>query len=238
MAGLLVSVRNATEAAAAEAGGADLIDIKEPRRGALGAASPTVVRSIVQQVGGRLPLSVALGELPDVADPAQLLDSSSIRFAKVGLACAPRKWRQDWRDLLSGFPAHVRAVAVAYADYGEAGAPPFLEVLEVGAQLGCTALLIDTFRKNRGGLLEHLKQAALRQVIELAREQGMITVVAGSLDVASIRTVLPLEPDFIAVRGAVCQGRRDGELDLQKVRHLAGLVGETERRDRRPWATA
>ncbi len=66
----------------------------------------------------------------------------------------------------------------------------------------------------------------------------MITVVAGSLDVASIRTVLPLEPDFIAVRGAVCQGRRDGELDLQKVRHLAGLVGETERRDRRPWATA
>ena len=36
--GLLVSVRSADEAIAALAGGADVIDVKEPNRGALGAA--------------------------------------------------------------------------------------------------------------------------------------------------------------------------------------------------------
>jgi uncharacterized protein (UPF0264 family) len=43
MTGLLVSVRDAAEAADALAGGADLIDVKEPNAGSLGAAGhPTL----------------------------------------------------------------------------------------------------------------------------------------------------------------------------------------------------
>ena len=44
---LLVSVRNEIEAVAAVAGGADIIDAKEPLAGALGAVSSEVLRAIV-----------------------------------------------------------------------------------------------------------------------------------------------------------------------------------------------
>lgn len=65
MAGLLVSVRNAKEAMAALVGGADLIDVKEPLAGSLGAATPKTWQEIGEVVGGEKPLSAALGELHD-----------------------------------------------------------------------------------------------------------------------------------------------------------------------------
>jgi uncharacterized protein (UPF0264 family) len=63
MMNLLVSVRSAAEAAAALAGGAGLIDVKEPARGALGRADAAVIAAVVRAVGGRRPVSAALGEL-------------------------------------------------------------------------------------------------------------------------------------------------------------------------------
>ena len=47
---LLVSVTSAAEASAALAGGADVIDAKDPRRGALGAVSPQTLRAILAAV--------------------------------------------------------------------------------------------------------------------------------------------------------------------------------------------
>src|SRR3954449_8349799 len=108
MAALLVSVRDAAEVAAAIDGGAGLIDVKEPDNGALGRAHDAVRESVLDAVNGRVPVSVALGEL---ADGGTLIDTSRIAFVKYGLAdClrrpasrsrpeAPRP-ALDWRALL------------------------------------------------------------------------------------------------------------------------------------------
>ena len=61
--GLLVSVRNAVEAEVALHGGADWIDVKEPKQGALGAAEPETIRSVLETVAGRAPVSAAAGAL-------------------------------------------------------------------------------------------------------------------------------------------------------------------------------
>ena len=67
---LLVSVRNAIEAEAALAGGADIIDAKEPLNGALGPVAKEVIQSIAEKVAGSAPVSVALGDvgIDDIAD--------------------------------------------------------------------------------------------------------------------------------------------------------------------------
>jgi len=65
---LLVSVRDAAEARAALVGGADLIDVKEPSRGSLGRAEADTIAAVAHAVGGRTPVSAALGELRDWAD--------------------------------------------------------------------------------------------------------------------------------------------------------------------------
>src|SRR5215212_6095908 len=54
--GLLVSVRNVEEAHRALEGGAALIDVKEPSRGALGRADDNVIAAVVAAVAGRRPV--------------------------------------------------------------------------------------------------------------------------------------------------------------------------------------
>lgn len=69
---LLVSVADPEEAVAAVAGGADIVDAKNPSLGALGPVAPAALGAIVAAVAGRRPVSAAAGELGDakvVEDP-------------------------------------------------------------------------------------------------------------------------------------------------------------------------
>src|SRR5919109_5256082 len=59
---LLVSVRSGEEVPTALAGGADIIDAKEPARGSLGAVDPEVLSAVAAQTPRSVPLSVALGD--------------------------------------------------------------------------------------------------------------------------------------------------------------------------------
>src|SRR3954452_14348343 len=88
--GLLVSVRSAAEALSALAGGADVIDVKEPDRGSLGAADEETISAIVRAVDGRAPVSAALGELVDLdkspnGNAARIL-VDGVSLFKIGLA--------------------------------------------------------------------------------------------------------------------------------------------------------
>ncbi|MFL5577756.1 MAG: (5-formylfuran-3-yl)methyl phosphate synthase, partial [Gemmatimonadaceae bacterium] len=74
---LLVSVSSAAEAAAALAGGADLVDAKDPSAGALGAVSDGALRGIVAAVSGARPVSAALGDARDEAGAAARADRKS-----------------------------------------------------------------------------------------------------------------------------------------------------------------
>ena len=224
MAGLLISVTNADEAGLALAGGADVIDVKQPRRGALGAPSLRALAAVSHVVGGRVPLSVALGELSESVDRLSLLKTTGLVFAKVGLAHAGAEWCEQWTSLVAQYPASVQPVAVAYADHGTARSPCPRDVLGMAERLQCKALLIDTYGKDCGGLLDFMSVGELHDLVGQAQDGGLLAVVAGSLDRVSISRVLDVGPDYVAVRGAACRGGRQGRLDLQRVRGLAGTL--------------
>jgi uncharacterized protein (UPF0264 family) len=103
-------------------------------------------------------------------------------------------------------------VAVAYCDHDVADSPCPAEVVKVAAQLHCRWLLVDTFDKSCGDLFEHLSRDELAEVITLARRADMRVALAGSLTLDSIPRALDLQPDVIGVRGAVCQGGRNGRI--------------------------
>ena len=88
---LLVSVARAAEAAAALAGGADVIDAKDPHAGALGPVSVPVLREIYAAVGGVQPVSAALGDAADEAvieRDAHAFIAAGALFVKVGFGGA------------------------------------------------------------------------------------------------------------------------------------------------------
>lgn len=230
---LLVSVRNAAEAEAAMAGGAELIDVKEPERGSLGAADSGIVTEVIAKVAGRRPVSSAMGELLDSfwRKPAIV---PRLSYAKWGLAGfqrhAPLLWQWELtyavQQLATINPA-CKAVAVAYADAKRAQAPPPEEVLTLAIQLRMGAFLIDTWQKDGSTLLDWLSLDAITALTRRCRSADMPIALAGSLGPGEIQTLLPLRPDWFAVRGAVCQGRRrEATIEEDKVRQLAALLRE------------
>jgi uncharacterized protein (UPF0264 family) len=221
---LLVSVRDAIEAEAALAGGADLIDIKDPSRGALGAADARVWREVIAKVAGRASVSAALGELRELRAYDER-DFAGLAFVKAGLAgCRNSEWRDELDQLRRKLPRGTRLVAVAYADAALAAAPPVEEVLAAAIELDLPALLIDTFDKSRGDLFTALDECHLQNLIAAAHCHGIEVALAGSLSLASLDRALALSPDWVAVRGAACAAGRTSSVSTAQVRELRAAL--------------
>jgi uncharacterized protein (UPF0264 family) len=234
VAGLLVSVRSAAEAVEAVAGGAAVIDVKEPARGPLGRANASVWGAVRAAVPPELPVSVALGELrewsgtvrPDVCTE----DFAGVAFRKLGLADAGPRWRVEWSDLRRELAAAAAWVAVVYADWPRAAAPHPDAVLDAALLApDCAGILVDTWDKSRASPLA--ADAAWRRWIARARAgPPRLITLAGRLDCAAIARLAPLEPDYFAVRGAACAGgNRDGAINRARVANLVRTIDRSAR---------
>jgi uncharacterized protein (UPF0264 family) len=228
---LLVSVRDAAEAAAALAGGADWIDLKEPLAGALGPVDPTTAREVVQLVGGRCPVSAALGELTTWTNSSdrQLLDVPGIDFVKLGLAgcsdtdCWTKIWLKAQQDIRQ---AGRSLVAVAYADWQLARSPEPEEIVALARQSSCQYLLIDTFSKTSSGTLGRLGSAGLGSLLQLAQQHSLRTVVAGKIGLEELDQLPATSIDMVAIRGSACPGDRRGKVEGRLVERFRSRMAE------------
>ena len=243
--GLLVSVRNAAEAVEALDGGAAIIDVKEPRHGPLGAAEPEAIAAVARVVGTRRPWTRACGELGgdarggDAADKSvarsmrsrldrmlSLLEGSAVPPAavKIGLAgAAGTDWQRRLLAVFESLPAGSDRVAVAYADWQQAGAPSPPEVIAAAAGLNCPVLLIDTFDKTAGGLFACCPPGMPATWVAAARAARLQVALAGRITPAEIRLAWGLRPDVVALRSAVCFNGRDGAVQAGLVRSAVSL---------------
>jgi (5-formylfuran-3-yl)methyl phosphate synthase len=226
---LLVSVRTRQEALAAIEGGADIIDIKEPANGPLGAASTSVRREIAEACARGEPrprISAAAGELLEHGSPRAWDAVEGIAFHKLGLSgCRGLDWRaglESWAASLRDRPRPSSLVPVAYGDHPQAASPPPLEVLGGAADLGIELILVDTHDKSRGTLRDCMRDGEIARLIEEGRRRGVRVALAGSLSLIDITELAPLGALALGVRGSACAGsRRDGEVSRERVRELA-----------------
>ena len=225
---LLVSVRNAEEARAAVAGGAEIIDAKEPSLGALGAVELGTLRTIIEAVNGMRPVSAALGDAGDVeslASAAHEAADAGAMFVKVGFADvreigAVRARLARVRDgaLLSSSPCAV--IAVAYADWDEVGGAAPSTVLAAAAAEGAMGVLIDTVRKDGAGLFRCLGRAALGSLVRAARARSLLVALAGRITVEDLAFAYEAGAEIAGVRGAACERGREGRVRESRVREL------------------
>ncbi|MDQ2929242.1 MAG: (5-formylfuran-3-yl)methyl phosphate synthase [Gemmatimonadota bacterium] len=225
---LLVSVRDAEEARAALAGGAEIIDAKEPALGALGAVRVGVLREILAAVNGMRPVSAALGDSGDVdslASASREAAEAGAMFVKVGFAdvreigaVRARLARVMDGALLPSSPCAV--VAVAYADWDEVGGAAPSTVLAAAAAEGAMGVLVDTVRKDGAGLFGCLGRAALGSLVQEARERSLLVALAGRITVDDMAFAYEAGAEIVGVRGAACEHGREGRVRESKVREL------------------
>lgn len=218
---LLVSVSDEEDAAAAEAGGADVIDAKDPTRGALGPVTADAFVRICRTVNA--PISAALGDAAnedDLEQDARAFHGAGATFVKVGFAGTTSAARM--RSLLSaahrGAPNAV--VAVAYADAVHAGSAPPDAIFEAAIEAGATGVLLDTADKSGPGLRALMPARALERWVATARGAGIRVALAGQLTKDDLTFVRDLGADIAGVRGAACVGGRTGRVCPQLVRAL------------------
>jgi (5-formylfuran-3-yl)methyl phosphate synthase len=226
---LLVSVRSADEVEAALAGGADIIDAKEPANGSLGSVSPATLAAVASQVPRSQELSVALGDVSSVAEVIVLIDGlrlpsrTATTYLKLGFAGLESQ--ESVCELLGTaveragrHQSLITIVAVAYADAERANALPAETILRSAAGAGVGGVLIDTYRKDGTRLLDWQAVESLAAWGSLARGSGLLFGVAGSLRADDIRAVaMAADPDVIGFRGAACDAGRLGRVSLERV---------------------
>ena len=225
---LLVSVRNAEEARAALAGGAEIVDAKDPSLGALGAVELGVLREIVRAVNGVRPVSAALGDAGDsdsLAHRAREAAEAGATFVKVGFAdvrdldeVRARLGRVMDGALRSETPCAV--VAVAYADWHDVGAAAPSTVVAAAAAEGAMGVLIDTVRKDGAGLFRCLGRAALGSLVREARVRSLLVALAGRITVEDLAFAYEAGAEVVGVRGAACDRGREGQVRESLVREL------------------
>jgi (5-formylfuran-3-yl)methyl phosphate synthase len=232
---LLVSVVDAGEARAAAAAGADIVDVKNPAEGSLGAPSPAVIAGVRAAVPAELPVSAAIGDMPDLPGTAALAALGAARsgatFVKVGL------WGVTTRDAAVELLRAVRdavpdavVVAGAYADASRVPHAPLAPELlpRVARAAGVEVCLLDTAVKDGRGLLEWLAPDPLASLVADAHAAGLQVALAGALRAEDLPVIRDSGADIAGVRSAACgDGRRSAPLDAARVSALVAACAAT-----------
>jgi len=219
---LLASVTGPDEAAVALAHGADIIDLKDASRGALGALDRDVLRATVTAVGGRRPVSAVTGDLPMepdvIAAAVARTAETKVDYVKVGLFPGPR--RQDCIRALAPLAQATKIVGVMFADHGADN-----DLIKLMAECGFAGAMLDTADKSAGRLIDCMDVAALRIFVGACREHALMAGLAGSLEAPDVPRLLLLEPDYLGFRGALCVGRdRTARIDPAAIAIIRELI--------------
>jgi (5-formylfuran-3-yl)methyl phosphate synthase len=245
-ANLLVSARSLAECEMVLNAGGCWLDLKEPMRGSLGRPDTELVHELVQwDVPNEVQVSIAGGELLDWSEELdhELAASLPTRFhLKLALAgidqlreradtsghCVP--WPKLADRISQALTHPSQLILVHYADANQANSPNWDEILRVSEQLHCKYVLVDTYDKKAGGLLDHCSIPQLRSMIGSAKGYGLSVALAGSLRLEQIDVLSQVGAEWLGFRGALCQeGDRKGILCPNRLQQALSLVSNFSR---------
>ena len=225
MTGMLASVRDREEARIMTECKVDILDLKDPDSGALGALATGLVNEIVNDVGDRVPISATVGDVPCRADilypRINAMAGTGVDIIKIGVfgdvsASAVLQMLRDFSR------RHIRLVLVFFAE----DMPVHVD-FDTLAETGITGVMLDTREKATGPLRVKIPDRALSDFIFKGKKAGLLCGLAGSLGIDDIPPLLQLQPDYLGFRGALCRdNRRGNDIDINAVRRVRRLISE------------
>jgi uncharacterized protein (UPF0264 family) len=224
----------------------DIVDVKKPDEGSLGANFPWVIREIRDAVPADKPVSATVGDVPykpgTVAQAALGAVVSGATYIKVGLygCTTPQKRIEVKRAVVTAVKDHrpeALVVASGYADAHRIGCVNPLAVPDIAARSGADAAMLDTAIKDGTRLFDHVPPDICAEFVRLAHAFGLLAALAGSVKQTDLGPLTRIGTDIVGVRGAVCEGgdRNAGriqphlvaafraEMDRQAQEHAAGV---------------
>jgi (5-formylfuran-3-yl)methyl phosphate synthase len=220
---MLASVNSIAEALLVLEAGVDIIDLKQPALGALGALDSATVRQIVIEVNRRCPVSATIGDIPLqpqlVFNAVKAMAETGVDYVKIGFF--PGDDGLGTLNQLSLLTAQgYRLIAVLFAD-----TPLNYSVLTALKEAGFTGVMLDTLDKKSGSLTQLMSPGAMTAFVKQAKALDLLCGLAGSLRLDDISSLLPYQADYLGFRGALCEGQiRVGQLNTATVLRIRRAI--------------
>jgi uncharacterized protein (UPF0264 family) len=237
---LLISPKDEKEAAEAIAGGADIIDVKNPKEGALGANFPWIIKRIREITPKNIEVSCTLGDVPNLPGAMSLAAlgaaTTGVDYIKAGLyglkteedaVYLTRSVTKAVRD----FDSSIRVVITGYADASRVGSVNPMLIPDITHKAQADIAMIDTAVKDGKNLFTFLTINQLRSFVDAAHDHSLKAALAGSLKKEDLPAVYALGADVVGLRGAACThgDRVDGRITRETVRELVEVVRHIEK---------
>ena len=230
---LLISPINHDEAVESIEGGADIVDVKNPKEGSLGANFPWVIKDIRELTPDDMLVSATLGDVPYKPGTVSLAAMGALvsgaDYIKVGLY-GPSNY-EEGLEVMKNVVKTVKdtnpdatVVASGYADAHRVGAVSPWDIPKVARDSGADIAMLDTAVKDGHTLFDYLDIDDCKKFTEEAHSYGLKVALAGSVKKDQ------LKPLYDIGRGAACVGgdRNTGHIDRTAVAELKELVKSFE----------
>jgi (5-formylfuran-3-yl)methyl phosphate synthase len=221
---LLISVKDVEEARIAFAADADVIDLKDPNIGALGALDIETTLQITEALDGGALLSATVGEnhtsLGALVQSIEMRADCGIDIIKIAVSdfFYHNEFFTEIQRVTNG---GVKLVAVFFGD--EAIDFDLFSLLQ---QTGFYGAMLDTKTK-LNSLLEHRSEKDVNRFLDKCNTSNLICGLAGSLKIQDIDYLVALNPTFIGMRGGVCENNvRKSRIDSAKVQQARNMLLE------------
>jgi (5-formylfuran-3-yl)methyl phosphate synthase len=221
---LLISVTNSLEAQIAIDNGADIIDLKNPASGALGALPLQQIESILKTVNHQKKVSATIGDEPlepkVIAEKVAQLMKLKLDYIKIGFFEINGINQLQLSDCLNSLTRLVHKganlIAVLFAEYQY----PVTLVADL-KKAGFIGAMLDTVNKNGLTLFDHASEERLNTFVKHNAELSLISGLAGSININHVDRLVAINPNYIGFRGGVCEERlRTGNLSGQKIKDI------------------
>lgn len=232
---LLISPINTQEAREAINGGADIIDVKNPKEGSLGANFPWMIRNIREITPENMQVSATLGDVPYKPGTVSLAAAGAIAsgadYIKVGLYGTKNysealEVMENVVRTVDEFNSDAIVVASGYADAHRVGAVDPMEIPRVAADSGSDLAMVDTAVKDGKTLFDFMNEEAISKFTEETHNYGLKSALAGSVTQEQMPLLAELGCDVAGIRGAACIGgdRNSGSIHHEAVARLKQMV--------------
>lgn len=236
---LLISPINTEEALEAIEGGADIVDVKNPKEGSLGASFPWIIKSVREMTPKDMLVSATLGDVPYKPGTVSLAAMGALvsgaDYIKVGLYGT--KNYDEALEVMENVVRTVRenssdavVVASGYADAHRIGAISPMEIPKVAAEAGADLAMVDTAVKDGKTLFDFMDMDDLQKFVNEIHDYGLKSALAGSVKKDQLKPLYDINCDVVGVRGAACIGgdRNTGKIHRSAVTELKNMISDFE----------
>ncbi len=232
---LLVSPKDKEEALEAIGGGADIIDVKNPAEGSLGANFPWVISGSRDLLPEGAELSATVGDFPNLPGTASLavlgVASLGVNYVKIGLYGVSsiddsvKLASSAVRAVKDTYP-ETKVVIAGYADYKRINSVSAESIPSIAGESHADIAMLDTAVKDGTNLFSFMNISELEKFVHNAHDFNIMAAFGGSLAKEHILPLFNMGLDIVGIRGAVCQNsdRINGKIKTELVRDLKNLI--------------